>query len=109
MTEKIKNMLSAVRLWAWAGGMSVINGACMDSLIAEKNGAKITFITEFDKTHDELLKRIAAIKSDYIYVVTDDNAKRQTLIKAIPKKCGILCYGNPFGLGCVYQVLKEPK
>ena len=80
-----------------------------DVLIAKKDCNKITFLTEFDKTKDELIESISKFKSDFIYILTNDNGKRRELIKTIPDYCGILFYGNPFGLGNIYIVLKEPQ
>ena len=72
-------------------------------------GSGYNFITEFDKTSEELLTVISNSKSNYIYIVTDDNAKRRELIKIIPEYCGIFCNSNPFGLGMLTQILREPQ
>ena len=109
MNNERKNMLSVVLFWALGEGMSVeASEVSSDVLVAEKRGRKIAFITEFDRSKDELFECIAKNKSDFIYVVTNDNAKRRELLKVIPDYCGILCHGNPFGLGMITQILKEP-
>ena len=46
---------------------------------------------------------------DLTYAVISDNKNRGAVQGKIPDTWGILCYGNPFGLGCLYQVLKEAK
>lgn len=110
MSNKTKNMLSAVLFWAWGEGMEAdANQVSSDILIAKKGEHKIAFIAEFDRTREELLEVISKSESDFVYVVTDDNGKRRELLTGIPDYCGILCYGNPFGLGFLYMVLKEPK
>ena len=110
MIEEKKNMLSAALLWAWGENMKAESSdVSSDMLVAYKDGLKITFITEFDKSKEELIECIAKIKSDFIYILTNDNGKRRELIEIIPDYCGILFYGNPFGLGNLYMVLKEPQ
>ena len=110
MNNERKNMLSAVLFWAWNEGMEAdANEVSSDILTAKKNGQKTAFITEFDRTKEELLDAITKTDSDFIYVVTNDNRKRQELLKSIPEHCGILCYGNSFGLGFLYTILKEPQ
>ena len=110
MDKERRNMLSAVLFWAWSEGMKAdSNEVSSNVLTAEKNGRKISFITEFDRTRQELLETIEKSEGDYIYVLTNDNGKRTELIKTIPDYCGILYYGNPFGLGALHIVLTEPK
>ena len=113
MGDERKNMLTGVFFWAWCEGMEVdVNDVSSDILIAKKGEHKIAFITEFDRSRIELFYKIASLKRehiDYIYVVTNDNGKRRELIKVLPDHCGIFFHGDPFGLGGVYMVLKEPK
>lgn len=110
MIEEKKNMLSAALLWAWGENMKAESSdVSSDMLVAYKDGLKTTFITEFDKSKEKLIECIAKIKSDFIYILTNDNGKRRELIEIIPDYCGILFYGNPFGLGNLYMVLKEPQ
>ena len=66
-------------------------------------------LVKTDKSKEELIECITKIKSDFIYILTNDNGKRRELIEIIPGYCGILFYGNPFGLGNLYMVLKEPQ
>ena len=108
--EKKERMLNAVRLWCLTNEYEEITD---ETKIADlsfiKNGYRTSFIMEFDKTSEELLKVISNSKSNYIYIVTDDNAKRRELIKVIPEHCGIFCDSNPFGLGMLTQILREPQ
>ena len=100
--------LNAVRLWCLVEGYEEINDETKTAdLIFTKNDGSIGFITEFDKTKEELLEAISKSMSNYIYIVTDDNAKRRELIKIIPEYCGIFCNSNPFGLGMLTQILRE--
>lgn len=108
--EKKERMLNAVRLWCLSEGLEEINKESQsDDLIFIKEGHHYGFITEFDKTIEELLMAISNSKSNYIYIVTDDNAKRRKLIKVLPEYCGIFCDSNPFGLGMLTQILREPQ
>lgn len=108
--EKKERMLNAIRLWCLSEGLEEINKerSC-DDLIFIKEGHHYGFITEFDKTSEELLVAIANSKSNYIYILTDDNAKRRKLIKVIPEYCGIFCDSNPIGLGMLMQILRKPQ
>lgn len=109
MNAERKNMLSNVLFWAWGEGMEADAAeVSSDVLTAQKDGQKITFITEFDRSKEELLECISKNKSDFVYVVTNDNGKRRELLKFIPDYCGILFHGDPFGLGVLYMVLKQP-
>lgn len=102
--------LNAVRLWCLVEGYEEINDETKTAdLIFTKNDGSIGFITEFDKTKEELLEAISKSMSNYIYIVTDDNVKRRKLIKVIPEYCGIFCDSNPFGLGMLTQILREPQ
>ena len=108
--DKKKLKLDAVRLWCLTTGYEEINNETENAdLSFIKNGYRTSFITEFDKTSEELLMAISNSKSNYIYIVTDDNAKRRELIKIIPEYCGIFCDSNPFGFGMLTQILREPK
>ena len=108
--DKKKLKLDAVRLWCLTTEYEEINNETENAdLSFIKNGYRTNFITEFDKTIEELLMAISNSKSNYIYIVTDDNAKRRKLIKVIPEYCGIFCDSNPFGLGIVTQILREAK
>ena len=108
--DKKKLKLDAVRLWCLTTGYEEINNETENAdLSFIKNGYRTSFITEFDKTSEELLMAISNSKSNYIYIVTDDNAKRRELIKIIPEYCVIFCNSNPFGLGMLTQILREPQ
>lgn len=110
-TEKEK-ILAAVRFWAITQGYEEIEKRGGADSSFTKDGFITSFITEFDKSSLQLKYAIPSAKrekSDFVYVVTNDNARRRELIKFIPDYCGILCYANSFGLGFVYQVLKKAE
>ena len=108
--DKKKLKLDTVRLWCFTTGYEEINDEVESAdLNFNKKGYRTSFITEFDKTREELLTAISNSKSNYIYIVTDDNAKRCELIKVIPPYCGIFCDSNLFGLGMLTQILREPQ
>ena len=113
--NKKELVFGAVWLWAGSQGIDEITNDndywfCSD-ITFKKNNKTYAFIIEVERSFEELktLTKKAALNCDYIYVVTDDNAKRRELIKVIPSACGILCYGNSFGLGNIYQILKEAR
>ena len=108
--DKKKLKLDAVKLWCLTTGYEEIKDENeVADLSFTKNGFRTNFITEFDKTSEELLTAISNSKSNYIYIVTDDTSKRRELIKVIPEYCGIFCDSNPFGLGMLKQILREPQ
>lgn len=109
MENKKDNTVDNIRFWALGAGMEETGEFTPENSTFKKDGFKITFIPESDKTRDELLECISKIKSDFIYVVTNDNSKRRELLKIIPDYCGILSFGDHFGLGFLSMVLKEPK
>lgn len=114
MSKELNNMLSSVRTWALSQGMKELCDKDYTMYIDctfQKEGKKIGFITEFDKDENTLkLKSISAKeRCDYVYIVTDDTRKRRELLTKIMPEYGILCYSDSFGLGYLYQVLREPK
>ncbi|MBO7217503.1 MAG: hypothetical protein J6V50_02250 [Clostridia bacterium] len=115
MEDKKENLISAVRLWALSEGMEKLsdeqNYECQTDVAFKKNDKIYGFITEIERAENEIKDVITKAESacDYLYVVTNDNARRRELIKIIPSYCGILCYGDSFGLGHLYQVLKDAK
>ena len=109
MTEKAKRLFWAVRLWAISQGMTEIDTKPNQfNALFFKNIFTTAFIPEVDKNQSDLLKCIESVKSDFIYIVTDNSAKCRELVNVLPCHCGILCYSNPCGLGYTYQVLKQP-
>lgn len=109
MEHKKDNTVDNVRFWALCEGMEEVKEFSPENPTFKKEGFKITFIPEFDRTKEELLSAISKSESDFIYVVTNDNRKRRELLKIIPDYCGIFFNGNPFGLGFLSMILKESK
>lgn len=113
--EKKERMMNAIRLWCIEQGLNEITdneSYYYHTDIAFTKDNKITgFIFEFDKDDEQLILKMVFSRSicDYVYVVTDDSKNRKELYDKIMDEYGLLCYSNSFGLGYVYQVLKEPS
>lgn len=110
MNDKKKKMLSAIRLWAISQGMDEIVGNESHTDIAFKKENRIYgFITEFDRDAEKLKSTSVFVRDccDYVYIVTDDANKKTYIEENTVGNMGIVCYSNRFGLGMVYQVLKE--
>ena len=107
-------LLGAIRLWAVAEGMEEIEdekytfGADKAFIKDKKTYA---FLTEIDKTSEELKMQTATLKCfyDYIYVITNDRHKRKYIEETAIKGVGIMCDSNPFGLGQLFEVFKESE
>ena len=113
LSENKVRISNAIRLWCFTEGLEeIIDNENYFTNIAFRNEGKTTgFIFEFDKGEELLINKIASAKSvcDYIYVVIDDSKKRKETLDKIPKECGIWCYSDSFGLGFIYQLLKEAQ
>lgn len=115
MADKKQTILSTVMIWAmWQGMVDITDDEeyryHTDSRF-EKDGKIIGFITEFDREGEELRNEAVKAKEfcDYVYIVVDDIKKSETIKNSTPTFCGILCYSNPYGLGYIFQVLREPQ
>lgn len=114
-TEKKERMMNAIRLWCIEQELNEITdneSYYYHTDIAFTKDNKITgFIFEFDKNDEQLMFKMVFSRSicDCVYVVTDDSKKRKELSDKIMDEYGLLSYSNSFGLGYVYQVLKEPS
>ena len=112
--SKKEMLLGAVWLWAVSQGMYEIEdekytfGADKAFIKDKKTYA---FLTEIDKTAEELKMQTAALKSfyDYVYVITNDRQKRKYIEENAIKGVGIICDSNPFGLGQMFEVLKQAE
>jgi hypothetical protein len=108
--DKKKLKFDAVWLWCIGKGYEQKENKLnfLDAIFS-KNGETTGFIFEFDKTVDEMLSHIekAKEKVQYIYIVTDDDAKYRSLKKTVPEFCGIFCNSNAFGLGMVTQIMRK--
>ena len=114
MENKKERLLNAVWMWALSEGMDEI---------AEKEytfGADRTFkkadkfygfITEPDRSSEELKSKTDSLKCfyDYIYIVTNDRNKKKYIEENSITGVGIICDSNPFGLGQLFEVLKEAE
>ena len=112
--SKKEMLLGAVWLWAVSQGMDEIEDekyifGADKAFIKDKKA--YAFLTEIDKTPEELKKQTATLKSfyDYIYIATNDRHKRKYIEETAIKGVGIMCDSNPFGLGQIFEVLKEAE
>ena len=112
--SKKEMLLGAVWLWAMTEGMDEIEDekyifGAEKAFIKDKK--TYAFLTEIDKTPEELKKQTAALKSfyDYVYVITNDRQKRKYIEETAIKGVGIMCDSNPFGLGQMVEILKEAE
>lgn len=114
MNDKNKNLLSAIWLWAISEGMEEITekeytfGA---DLTFKKADKFYGFITEPDRTKEELTEKSSALSAfyDYVYIATNDPQKKSYIEENTKKGIGIICDSNPFGLGQLFQILKEAE
>ena len=113
MNDKKQKLLSAVWLWAISRGMEEItddeNYTCHTDVTFSKDDKIYGFLTEPDRDAQKLQHASVFARSfcDYVYIVTDDEKKREYIKENSTENSGILCYSNPFGFGMTYQVLKE--
>ena len=114
MTDKKKQMLSAIRLWALSQGMEEITDneiyTYWTDIAFIKDDNIYGFITEFDRDAEKLKFKSVFARDfcNYAYIVTDDESKKKYIEDNTVEGVGILCYSNAFGLGMTYQVSKNP-
>lgn len=114
MKNKKEKLINAVWLWAISQGMEEIEdekyvfGADRAFIKDKKTYA---FLTEIDKTPEELKRDSAALRHfyHYIYVVTNDRNKKKYIEETAIHGVGIICDSNPFGLGQLFEILNEPE
>ena len=111
---KKEMLLGAVWLWAVSQSMDEIEDekylfGADRAFIKDKKTYAI--LTEIDKSAEELKTQTATLKSffDYVYVIINDRQKRKYIEESAIKGVGIMCDSNPFGLGQIFEVLKEAE
>ena len=111
---KKEMLLGAVWLWAVSQSMDEIEDekylfGADRAFIKDKKTSAI--LTEIDKSAEELKTQTATLKSffDYVYVIINDRQKRKYIEESAIKGVGIMCDSNPFGLGQIFEVLKEAE
>lgn len=114
MEEKKKKTLSSLRFWALSQGMEEVTDekyTYWTDIAFIKDNKIYGFITEFNLDTKGLksMSKYAREFCDYIYIVTDDNAKRKYIADNTAKDAGIFCCGDIYGLGYVYLTLREAK
>ena len=113
MELKKKRLLSAAFIWA----LDKLSDPCfhddaksLAGLTFKKDDKTVGFLTEYDaNTENELSAKIIAASSSFplIYMIFSDYKKADEFKKKAPSNCGILCYHNAYGMGFVYQVIKN--
>ena len=78
-------------------------------ITASIGGDKTAFVFVDTVSQEETKNRINRISKQMnkICIVFFDNALRHEISKAVPKKCGMLCYSNAFGFGMIFQLFRE--
>ena len=105
--EEKKRLADAVRMWClWRGFTETENRTLTADLVFKNGGKTVGFVIFDEQTADSLSLETGC---DLTYAVINSPENCSATQKKIPTEWGILCYGNPFGLGCLYQVLREAK
>jgi hypothetical protein len=111
---KKEMLLGAVWIWAVSQGMDEIEDekylfGADRAFIKDKKTYAI--LTEIDKSAEELKTQTATLKSffDYVYVIINDRQKRKYIEETAIKGVGIMCDSNPFGLGQMFEILKQSQ
>ena len=106
-TEEKNKLINAVKMWGLYRGFKETEKRDFPVDLAFKNDNKtIGFIL-----CDEEYANSFSLKTecDLTYAVISDPEKRSAVQGKIPDTWGILCYGNPYGLGYMYQLYREAK
>lgn len=105
--EEKSRLINAVKMWCLCRGFEETeNSGCTADLVFKNGEKSVGFIILDEQTDDPLPLKTGC---GLTYAVISDNRNRSTVQKKIPAAWGILCYGDPFGLGCLYQLFREAK
>ena len=105
--EEKKRLTDAVRIWCWWQGFTETPDKLSPADLVFKSEEKTVGFVIFDEQTEDLLSLETGC--DFTYAVISDPAIRQAAQKKIPAAWGILGYGNPYGLGYLYQVWRKAK
>ena len=106
-TEKQKRLLSAVKMWCMYHGFNETEKSESTAELVFNNKEKTIGFILCDEENDDSFS--LKTKCDLTYAVISDPEKRNAVQGKIPDTWGILCYGNPYGLGYMYQLFREAK
>lgn len=106
-TEEKNRLINAVKMWGLYRGFEETENRDSPADLVFKNDNKTIGFTIFDEQTGNSFPLETGC--DLTYATISDNKDRSTVQKKIPAEWGILCYGNPFGLGCLYQLFREAK
>ncbi|MBO4432129.1 MAG: hypothetical protein J5852_01220 [Clostridia bacterium] len=105
--EEKNRLINAVKTWCLCRGFEEMENQNLTADLVFKNGEKsVGFIILDEQTGSSIPLKTGC---DLTYAVISDNRNRGAVQKRIPAAWGILCYGDPFGLGCLYQLFREAK
>lgn len=105
--QEKKRLINAVKIWCTHCGFEEIENRSYTADIVFKNGEESVGFVVLDEPTGSLFP--VKTGCDLTYAVINSPENCSATQKKIPTEWGILCYGNPFGLGCLYQVLREAK
>lgn len=113
-SSKKEMLLGAIRLWALTQDMEEItdkNYIFGADKAFVKNNKCYAFLSEIDLSPEELKTKVDSLSYfyNYIYIATNDRKKKKYIESNAIKGVGIVCDSNPFGLGQLFEVLKEAK
>ena len=105
--EEKNRLINAVKTWCLCRGFEEMEEHSCAADLVFKNGEKsVGFIILDEQTDSSIPLKTGC---DLTYAVISDNRIRSAVQKRIPAEWGILCYGDQFGLGCLYQLFREAK
>ena len=113
-TSKKERLLNAAATWALLEGMEEItdkNYIFGADKAFVKNNKCYAFLSEIDLSPEELKAKVDSLSYfyNYIYIATNDRKKKKYIESNAIKGVGIVCDSNPFGLGQIFEVLKEAE
>lgn len=106
-TEEKNKLINAVKMWCLCRGFEEAeNSDCTADLVFKNAEKTVGFIIFDEQTGNSFPLETGC---DLTYAVISDPEKRNAVQGKIPDTWGILCYGNPYGLGYMYQLYREAK
>ena len=105
--EEKNRLINAVKMWCLCRGFEEAeNSDCTADLVFKTENKTIGFILCDEENDDSFSPKT---ECDLTYAVISDPEKRSAVQQRIPDTWGILFYGNPYGLGYMYQLYREAK
>ena len=105
--EKQKRLLNAVKMWCMYHGFNKTEKRKSSAELVFNNKEKTIGFILCDEENANSFS--IETECDLTYAVISDPEKRSAVQQKIPNTWGILFYGNPYGLGYMYQLYREAK